>query len=278
MLSFAIGIYHYPKGVVSTLSPSGPEPRTSPADRPVSRLITSVPLYLQIAESLIERIETGELAPGDRLPPERALSEMLGVNRMTVRQGLRVLEMQGLLERRPGRGTTVAEPKIERDAGHLFSFTRGMERQGFSPGAQLLAFDQRPVEASMARELRIPVSSMVYVISRLRTLNQLPVLLEGYTLAARRFPDLERFDLERRSILEIVEREFGVAIERARQSLEPVLATAREAELLQVEPGAPMMLERRISYDAEGIPIEAGRDLYRGDRFRFITERAPVER
>jgi GntR family transcriptional regulator len=142
----------------------------------------------------------------------------------------------------------------------------------------LLAFDQRPVEASVARELRIPVSSMVYVISRLRTLNQLPVLLEGYTLAARRFPDLERFDLERRSILEIVEREFGVAIERARQSLEPVLATAREAELLQVEPGAPMMLERRISYDAEGIPIEAGRDLYRGDRFRFITERAPVER
>lgn len=247
-----------------------------PAD-PVSRLLTSVPLYVQIAESLLQRIESGELAPGDRLPPERALSQMLGVNRMTLRQALKVLELQGLLERRQGRGTTVALPKFDRNAGRLFSFTRGMERQGLKPGARLLSLEQRPVDASMARDLSIPVSSVVYIITRLRTVNQAPALLERYTLPVRRFPGLERQELQARSVFEVLASEYGVAIERAWQSLEPVLASAYEAEHLQVTVGAPLMLERRVSFDAEGRPVEAGRDLYRGDRFRFITETAPRE-
>jgi GntR family transcriptional regulator len=232
---------------------------------------------MQIAESLLQRIESGELSPGDRLPPERALSQMLGVNRMTLRQALRLLELQGLLERRQGRGTTVALPKFDRNAGRLFSFTRGMERQGLRPGARLLSVEQRPVAAGMARDLSVPVSSMVYVITRLRTVNQVPALLERYTLPGQRFPGLDRHDLQARSVFEVLATEYGVAIERAWQSLEPVLASAYEAGLLQVDVGAPLMLERRVSYDAEGRPVEAGRDLYRGDRFRFITETAPRE-
>lgn len=257
-------------------APASAPPDAPPAD-PVSRRLTSAPLYIQIAESLLGRIESGELAPGDRLPPERSLSEMLGVNRMTVRQALRVLELQGLLERRQGRGTTVALPKFDRNAGRLFSFTRGMQRQGLRPGARLLALEQRPVEAGMAKDLSIPASSMVFVITRLRTVNQVPALLERYTLPVRRFPDLDRHDLQSRSVFEILATEYGVVIERAWQSLEPVLATSIEAGLLQIAVGAPLMLERRISYDPEGRAVEAGRDLYRGDRFRFITETAPRE-
>ncbi len=256
-----------------------PQPATSDASpaRPVNRLLTSVPLYIQIAESLLERIESGELAPGDRLPPERALSEMLGVNRMTLRQALRVLELQGLLERRQGRGTTVALPRFDRNAGRLFSFTQGMERQGLKPGARLISVDQLPARAGMAKDLAIPVSSMVYVITRLRTVNQLPVLLERYTLPVRRFLQLDRHDLESRSIFEALATEYGVVIDRAWQSLEPVLADPYEAGLLDVAIGAPLMLERRVSFDPEGRPVEAGRDLYRGDRFRFVTETAPRE-
>jgi len=267
-----------PKRPILSDRPAAPSPPldASPAN-PVSRLLTSVPLYVQIAESLLQRIESGELAPGDRLPPERVLSQMLGVNRMTLRQALRVLELQGLLERRQGRGTTVALPKFERNAGRLFSFTRGMERQGLKPGARLLSIEQRPVDAGMARDLSVPVSSLVYVVTRLRTVNQVPALLERYTLPVRRFPGLERHDLAARSVFEVLATEYGVAIERARQSLEPVLASAYEADLLDVPTGAPLMLERRVSFDAASRPVEAGRDLYRGDRFRFVTETAPRE-
>jgi GntR family transcriptional regulator len=244
---------------------------------PVDRLISAVPLYVQIAESLMARIESGELSAGDRLPPERALSEMLGVNRLTLRRALRVLAGEGLLVRRQGKGTYIARPKIERHAGSLVSFTRGMQRSGYTPGAKIISFTQSPADASLSEELQLATSAVVYLIHRLRTLNREPVLLERYTIPAGRFPGLQRFDLESRSLYEVFEQEYGITVRRARQSLEPVSATEYEARLLQIEPGAPLMLERRLSFDQKGKPVEQGKDLYRGDRFRFVTEIAPVE-
>jgi GntR family transcriptional regulator len=244
---------------------------------PSDRLAASVPLYLQIVEGLLERIESGELSPGDRLPPERALSQSLGVNRMTLRRALRMLETQGLVIRRQGDGTYVAKPKIEREAGKLFPFTKGMERRGFTPRAKVISFDQRPAESSIARDLHIPVSAPVYLVQRLRLVNQEPLLLERLALPANRLPDLERFDLAAHSLYDLMESEYGISVSRAWQSLEPVAATKYEAGLLDVKPGAPLMLERRIAFDQEDRRVELGRDLYRGDRFRFITDIAPLE-
>jgi GntR family transcriptional regulator len=215
-----------------------------------SHLLYSIPLYIQIAEGLIGRIESGELVPGDRLPPERELSEKLGVNRMTLRRSLRVLEAQGLIVRKHGVGTYVAEPKIDRQMDTVFRFTRGMEKRGYTPGARLISLEQSMVDAALARELAVPVSSLAYRIIRLRSINQAPVLIES---------------------------EYDVTIVRARQSFEPVLATAFESDLLEVKIGAPLMLERRISFDQNDQPVESGRDRYRGDRFRFVTEAAPFE-
>jgi GntR family transcriptional regulator, N-acetylglucosamine utilization regulator len=261
-----------PQRLLSTEAGGGPV-----IDPPVHRLISSVPLYVQIAESLMARIESGELSAGDRLPPERALSEMLGVNRLTLRRALRVLAGEGLLVRQQGRGTYIARPKIERHAGSLVSFTRGMQRSGYTPGAKIISFTQSAVDASLSKELQLSTSAPVYLIHRLRTLNREPVLLERYTVPAATFPDLDRFDLERRSLYEVFEQEYGITVQRARQSLEPVSATEYEARLLEVHAGAPLMLERRLSFDGNGIAVEHGKDLYRGDRFRFVTEIAPVE-
>ena len=244
---------------------------------PSSRLLAAAPLYIQIAEGLLDRIESGELSPGDRLPPERELSETLGVNRLTLRRALWVLESQGLLTRQQGRGTFVSAPKIERQAGQLVSFNRGMRQRGYAPKTQLISVEERPVEASLAKELKLPVAAPVYVVLRRRSINQQPVLLERYTIPVRRFHGLIEHDLEARSIYEVMETEYHVQFSRARQSLEPVVATDFEAELLEVQPGAPLMLERRLSFDQDAEPVEHGRDLYRGDRFRFVTEIAPWE-
>jgi GntR family transcriptional regulator len=244
---------------------------------PSSSPAYSIPLYIQIAEGLIGQVETGELAPGDRLPPERELSEQLGVNRMTLRRALRVLEAQGLVVRKHGVGTYISEPKIDRRMDTVFRFTRGMQSRGYTPGTRLISLDQVMMDAALARELAMPVSAPAYRILRLRTVNQGPVLLENYIIPVRRFPDLEHYDLEGRSIYEVMESEYGVSIARARQSFEPVVATTFEAELLGVRQGAPLMLEKRISFDVDDLPVEYGKDLYRGDRFRFVTEAAPVD-
>jgi GntR family transcriptional regulator len=243
----------------------------------IDRNETSVPLYVQISENLLDKIESGELTPGDRLPSERELSETFGVNRLTLRRAFRVLEDQGLLIRRRGSGTYVAEPKIEWRAGQLIPFTQGAQRRGYVPGADVVLFEQRPVEASIARELHLATGAAVYYVHRLRSISEEPVLLERFTMPAARFPYLELHDLTHRSLYEVMETEYGVSVSRARQSLEPVVANEYEAELLHVRPGAPLMLERRVAMDKQGQPVECGRDLYRGDRFRFVTEIAPLE-
>lgn len=244
---------------------------------PTHSLAYSIPLYIQIAEGLIGQVESGELAPGDQLPAERELSEKLGVNRMTLRRALRVLEYQGLVVRRHGVGTFIAEPKIDRRMDSVFRFTRGMQSRGYTPGARLISMEQSFVDAALARELVVPISSPAYRILRLRTINREPVLLESYTIPAQRFPGLEQHDLEGRSIYEVMENEYGVTIARASQSFEPVVASPFEAELLAVRLGAPLMLEKRISFDADNRAVEYGKDRYRGDRFRFTTEATPFD-
>ena len=242
-----------------------------------NRFSVAAPLYTQIAESLLDQIESGKLVPGQRLAPERELSQTLGVNRVTLRQALQLLEGQGLLIRRQGHGTYIADPKIERQAGKLFSFTRGMQQRGYKPGARVIVFNERPLEASLAAHLKLPVSAPVYEIHRLRLVNTEPVMLEKFTIPVRRFPNLDQHDLTNRSMFEIMEKEYGIVVSRARQCLEPVIATEYEASLFGIENGAPLMLERRLSFDQDDQPVEYGKDLYRGDRFRFITEMASLE-
>jgi GntR family transcriptional regulator len=152
------------------------------------------PLYIQIAESLLSRIESGELPPGARLPPERELGQTLGVTRATIREAFNVLEDRGLLIRRQGQGTFVTTPKIERQAAKLVPFTKGMEKRGFKTENKMIALQSIPAEASMAAELQIPVSDPVFFIHRVRQINKEPVLMERLFVPGSRFPDLDRYD------------------------------------------------------------------------------------
>jgi GntR family transcriptional regulator len=243
----------------------------------VDHFKTAVPLYIQIAESLLEQIVSGELAPEQRLPSERELSKSLNVSRMTLRAALRELSNKGLLVRRPGDGTYISKPKIERQAGKLVPFTESMRNRGYRTDAKIIALEQRLAEVSVARQLKISVSTPIYYIQRLRLINREPVMLEKFSVPVYRFPNLDTHDLEAQSFYKIAESEYGITIHQAQQSLEAVSATEFEAELLAVDTGAPLMLERRLAFDPDSRPVEYGQDLYRGDRFRFITEIAPLE-
>jgi GntR family transcriptional regulator len=245
-----------------------------PADKPSTSL---VPRYVQIAETLIEQIESGELAPGARLPSERELSKHFGVNRMTLRQALTMLDNHGLLMRRQGDGTDIVQPKIERTAGHLFAFSKEMRSHGFTPSAQIILLEQRFAETSIAHALQLPVGAPIYYSHRLRLINRQPVMLEQFALPAQRFPGFATHDIETQSIYQIMATIYAVQISQARQSLEPVVANDYEAELLDIAPGSPLMLERRITFDTTMQAVEYSKDLYRGDRFRFVTELAPLE-
>jgi GntR family transcriptional regulator len=231
------------------------------------------PAYAQIEERLTEAISAGDLRPGDRLPPERELSERLGVSRMTLRQALESLERRGQLRRAVGRrgGTFVAEPKIERDLTALAGLTQQLVRQGRRAGARVVSAREGPAGQRTAAALGLSSGDDVFEVVRLRLSDGQPLALERSLFPSSRFPGLLERPLEG-SLYELLEQEYGAAPRRAVERLEPVLAEQPAAEHLGVKAGAPLLLVERTAYDADGIALEFARDLFRGDRTQVLVE------
>jgi GntR family transcriptional regulator len=240
-------------------TPPGPVPRPLPA-------------YLQIEAELADRIETGELRPGDRVPTERELCAGLGVSRMTVRAGLARLEQRGLIVRRQGSGTFVAPPKLRQDASHLRGFFEASVGQGLMPVSRIIATAEVPATRHLAGELGLRIGEPVHQVVRLRAANGVPTVLETSYLPAHIFRGLLAFDLERSSIYRLMDQRYDARPVRARQSLEAVAASPEEAALLETDVGSPLVLVQRTAWDRRGRPVEHARDVYRGDRSQFVGE------
>ena len=213
--------------------------------------------HADISAQIEQAIANGRLAPGDRLPPERALAEEHGVSRMTVRQALQTLEARGLLRRAIGRngGSFVAQPKVQRDLGTFSGLSEQLARQGIVAGARVVS----ALESEAAIE-----------IVRVRLADGEPFALERSSFPADRFRGLLDLDLTG-SLYDLLDEHFDAAPVRAVERIEPVLADSDEAAALGLRVGAPLMLVDRVAYDDEGLAVETARDVFRGDRTRIVA-------
>lgn len=228
-----------------------------------------VPLYYQLAEMLRERIHSGQLRPGDQLPAERELSDQAGISRMTARQAVAYLVRQGMLEVKPGIGTFVAAPKLTHDALHLLSFTEEMMRHGGAVSSRVLEQSVTTAPLRVAAGLRIAAGDPVVKIVRLRLVDGAPLLLETIFAPARLCPGLEHALLENRSLYAILEEEYGLHLQFARQTIEATVANEFESEIFAIPLDTPMLLLEGVAYDQQERPVESFKAIYRGDRFKF---------
>jgi len=230
-----------------------------------------ITVHAQIEDWLAGAIAVGRLAPGDRLPTEHDLAAWLGVSRMTLRHALGELAQRGLVTRAVGRngGTFVAEPKLEQDLTTLAGFSEQLRRHGMVAGARVLTAQQRPASPAVATALGLGEGDPVYEVRRVRLADGKPIALEHSIFPEGPFPDLLQCELDG-SLYELLEVKYGQRPHRAREILEPVTASAREAEVLEVTEGAALMLVERTAYASSGQPLEFARDLFRGDRTRLV--------
>jgi GntR family transcriptional regulator len=248
--------------------------------RPLRRLFRRLdkggpPAHVQIADRLAEAIAGGDFAPGERLPPERELAQGFGVSRMTLRQALDTLARRDLLVRTRGRrgGTFVSEAKIERDLTTVSGLTEQLQRQGHRAGARVLSAREGPAGRRTANALGLASGDRVFEVIRVRLSDGEPLALERSLFGAERFPGLLEQPLDG-SLYELLDRVWNEVPTRVVERLEPVVAEAREAEVLKVAKGSPLLLVERTAYDAAGIALEYARDLFRGDRIRVLVESA----
>jgi GntR family transcriptional regulator len=232
-----------------------------------------IPYYIQVEESLKQAIEAEEWKPGDQIPGEPNLCNIYGVSRTVIRQALGELEHEALIYKLRGKGTFVAEPKIvENLVQKLTGFYEDMSDRGYPPVSQVLKQHVKVAEKKEAVFLQIRPGTQVIEIERLRFVEDLPLVLVTTYIPYEMCMDLVNVDLTRQSLYSALERQFGLTIARGRRTIESVAANVYEAELLQVEVGAPLMLLDSVSFLADGKPIEYYHALHRGDRSRFEVE------
>ena len=239
-------------------------------DKPSLRKATEEPSHTRIEQWLRGRIAAGHLSRDDKLPPEEELSAALGVSRMTLRQALGSLESSGLLERRRGRagGTFIREQQIDVDLTGLPGFTAQMGRSNIRAGARVIRVSRKRADQAVASALELTSGRDVFEIIRVRSANREPLALEETYLPCHLFEGLD----ERRltgSIYAIMRNDYDLAPHDAQEWLEPALASDEHAELLDIEPGAALMLVTRTSYTAAGVAVEHAYDRYRADRTRI---------
>jgi GntR family transcriptional regulator len=241
-----------------------------------------IPLYVQLSQLLRRQIVSGRYAPGDQLPTGRELCEMYDVSTITARQAVLRLVQEGLLYRKQGKGTFVAEPKVSRDLSSIYSFSSDMKRMGLVPTSDVLS--QEVVSSDdLAESLELSsAEERVTRITRLRLASGMPLLLETTCIPYRVAPGLVNEDLTAHSLYETLVRRYDVQIASAVETLESVVLDKEEARLLSCPVNTAGFRIERIGYDASGNILELTHSITRADRCKFSirwdTQNCTLER
>jgi GntR family transcriptional regulator len=234
---------------------------------------SNIPYYVQLTTVIRDKIRRQEWRAGSKIPGEMELCLQAGVSRTVVRQALRELDYAGLIVRRKGKGTFVAEPKINESLiQKLTGSYQDMAERGLRSSSRVLHHRVVTATEKVAGYLNLRLGAQVVDIYRLRFVEDTPIQLANTFVPLALCPGLADVDLTNRSLYEFLEKECGRWISRGRRYIEAVAASDVQAKLLGIPRGAPLVALDSISYLEDGTPIEYYHAVHRGDRSRFEVE------
>ena len=208
------------------------------------------------------------------LPGEAELAADFAVSRNTVRQALDLLRAEGLIERTPGVGTRTLGGKFEHSIDHLAGLAETLAGHD-DVHNQVRVKSLIPAPASVAARLGINAGDPVVYVERLRLAGGWPISLDLTYLVADLGEPLLDQDLAGRDIFALIEGQLDQPLGGAEVALEATRADEHSAEILDVRPGAPLLLLERLTHTADGRPVDLEFIRFRGDR---ITMRGTVQR
>lgn len=228
---------------------------------------SALPLWAQVLADLRRRLARGEFR--SRFPGDDELTACYGVSRHTVREAVRRLQAEGVIERGRGRGTFVRDRVIEQPLGTLYSLFRSVEEQGF-------------VQRSIVRHLEIrqdreaatvlgcaPGEPLVY-LERLRLADDQPVVLDCSWLPAVFARPLLDVDFAHTALYRELHARCGVRPDAGWERISPVLPSAAQRELIGLPEGVPALAIERLAM-RDSAPVEWRHGLVRADRFSYVA-------
>jgi GntR family transcriptional regulator len=223
----------------------------------------------QTRDQVLDLIE--QIGVGQAIPSERQLSSDLGVSRLTVRAAIEELAREGYLVRRRGSGTFVSEPKIAQELT-MSSFSEEMRRRGMRPASKTLSLETIHAGAYLGRCLHVSPSERIVVAKRLRLADDETMAIETLHVPEPLVPGLTRQDFDQTSFYDLLTERYGIEIVGGIQTIEPTVTNEWESEVLRVPLHSPAFQFERTTRAADGTIVEFVRSIYRGDRYRLVTE------
>lgn len=233
-----------------------------------------LPRYYQLLTILREKIEKGEWQPHQAIPSERQLEVLYNVSRTTIRQAVGMLARQGLVYQLHGKGTFVSPRKLQKGLVELTSFSEDMQQRGLKPGQRILEIGNiEPPPPDVLQHFELPTETpFLFRVERVRTGDDQPIGLQTSYLVLPPGQTITRTELEQRgSLYAILQERFNINLHSADETLEVTIANPREAQLLEVPEGSPLLLSERVLWANDHRAVEFVKILYRGDRFRYTV-------
>ncbi len=224
----------------------------------------AAPRYIQLATTLEAAIQQRVISPGAFLPPERNMAERLSLSRVTVSKAMALLEDKSLITRQQGLGTRVCQ-HIAYPLNAELGFTAQVVRSGGQVSNHWLQRQLLPVPDPIAQLLGLEPSACVSKLQRIRLVDGNPVSLENTYIPERFLPNPEQLEHS----LYTLWATRGIYPHNKSFRLKAVACNAENAQLLEVEPGAPLLLICQLSLNAQGEILEYSEALCRSDVYEF---------
>lgn len=233
-----------------------------------------LPLWAQLLAVLRERIEAGVYAEG--FPTDAELAGEFGLSRHTVRDAVRRLQDEGIIDRRRGVGTFVVPAAMEQPCGAIYSLFRSIEAQGREQRSDVLGL-AIVTDPPMAARLGLPPEADLVRLERLRRIDGAPLARDTAWLPVAIARPLLEVDFGRTALYDELDRTCGIHPDAGSEWIRPVLPDVRDRELLELGPGVAAYRIDRLA-EARGRPIEWRESVVRADRFAFVARWSPGTR
>jgi GntR family transcriptional regulator len=238
---------------------------------------SSLSLPRRVANALRDAMRSGQISAGEQFPMETQLADQLGVSRATLRDGLRILEAEGLVVRRGGVGTFATalampiRPGIER----LYGVTDLIRRDGYTPSSRDARIRTEVAAPDVAQALAIEPETPVIHVSRTYLADDHPVIQCEDYFPKRLLPQADELQSFRGevSLYDLLRERCGIEIVQAVATILPVLADATLVQQLGVPPGLPLLLLEQVHFVADGRPVLFSRNTHDSRAIQFQVVR-----
>ena len=227
--------------------------------------------YLDLADALRARIVARDVGAGGALAGELELAREYGTSRVTVRRALDLLRQEGLVRSRRGAGWFAAVDPVRQPLGRVTTVEAAVEAAGARPGRRILAFGFVDAPPPVLEALHLDRGADVLRVERVNLADDEPFAWVTVWVRADVGADVSRADVERAPFYDLLPL-HGVELGYVHQTITAEIAHATSARVLACEPGAPLLVCRRVTHDAAGVPTLVSEHRYPADRTTFEIE------